>query len=279
MARRKTSRRTKAEPPEGLIVLPQGAVSAGLLRRGEMRAKQVAALAQFDPLTSAFDEVIVRFRGLASIGGLHPEIKHLLIDAERWIVEGIDRALSSADPHPLEEARLLLELEFLLRDFAATPTHIQEWAEVEEWNRQAKFGFGKLRQRDERRRGLDETMVVAARNYWITHSSDSHPKPIKDVTPAAPHWTYSLLSTLSDLLGHGWTTADVAEDCIVALGLELPENFADLPTDASDEARRRSHAVLNAHIADADFERIHQPSPKQQTPQKFWHGRGENNEG
>ena len=133
---------------------------------------------QLHPLTDAFDEVLEHLRVLSEIEGLDPELVHLLRDARRWLTAGVDRILSIPDPHSVEESRLLLELEYLLRDFAAEPAQLKKWVEAEGWKRPREFGFGKLREREEERRGLDEETVIAARDYWITHSVDSHPKPL-----------------------------------------------------------------------------------------------------
>ena len=176
------------------------ALRDGLAEHQRLRTTARHTLTAFDGLTEAFDEVLDRIAVLGQSGGLDPELAHLLSEAQRWVVAGVDRILSIPDPHSVEEARLLLELEYLLKDFAATPENIREWADAEDWNRQSKFGFGRLRQREEERLGLDALTVVAARNYWITHSTDSHPRPRSHAMPPASHWTFSLLNSMVDLV-------------------------------------------------------------------------------
>jgi hypothetical protein len=221
-------------------------------------------------MTAAFDEVLSHFSVLARTEGLDPELIHLLEDARRWVVSGVDRILSIGDPHSVDGARMLLELELLLCDFAATPENLQEWAAEQEWRRNAKFGFGKLREREEQRRGLDKDTVIAPRDYWITHSTNSHPKPLKDVTAPTSHWSFSLLNSLADLVGHAWSAVLAGRACVEASGVRVPAAFDDLPIASYLEFKDRSHRVLNSHIPDAAYEALSQPRPKQQSPRKFW---------
>jgi hypothetical protein len=221
-------------------------------------------------MTAAFDEVLAHFAVLTRSENLNAELVHLFEDAQGWIVSGVDRILSIDDPHSVDEARMLLELQLLLSDFAATPENVQEWAAEQEWRRQAKFGFGKLREREEQRRGLDKGTVIAPRDYWIVHSTNSHPKPLKDVTPPTSHWSFSLLNSLADLMGHAWSAVLAGRACVEASGAGLPSAFAALPISAYLEFKDRSHQVLNSHIPDDVYEAFSRPRPKQQTPRKYW---------
>lgn len=225
---------------------------------------------QLHPLTDAFDEVLEHLRVLSEIEGLDPELVHLLRDARRWLTAGVDRILSSPDPHSVEESRLLLELEYLLRDFAAEPAQLKKWVEAEDWKRPREFGFGKLREREEERRGLDEETVVAARDYWITHSVDSHPKPSSSETPPVHHWSFSMLSSLGDLILHAGSVVEAAAACVTAFGATIPQEFDGLPTSAYTESMSRTLGALHPDVSEAELDAIRQPHLKKRGTHKFW---------
>lgn len=126
--KKKTKSRSKAvdaRRDEGSSVL-----LSGIGERRRRRNHQYAQLLSFDPFTDAFDEILAHFDLLSRIEGLDPEIVHLLNDARDLVVTGVDSILSEASPHSVDEARKLLELEFLFHDFAGTPENLKEWSRL-----------------------------------------------------------------------------------------------------------------------------------------------------
>jgi hypothetical protein len=246
--------------------LPVGPLQSGLTKHTTRRHEQRNMLAGFSPLSVAFDEILIQLRVLSESEGLDVEIVHLLQEAQRWIVSGVDRILSEDGEHEIEESRKLLELEHLLKDFAACPEHIVEWKDAEPWKRPNKFGFGKLRGREEARQSLDEEMVIAARDYWITHSADSHPKPTSDEQPHYEDQSAALLTMLGDLLGHAISVVAAAEPCIEAQGTDVPAAFSDLSTTAINEAWRRMHTTLHSHIPEPIYQTLREPRARRSVP-------------
>lgn len=244
MSKKKISSRKSKPPATSRQGRRSGPLLSGLAERHRLRNAQSTALDRFDPLVDAFDETLARLRFLTEIHGLNSEIVHLLDDARVWVIDGVDHILSEPGPHTVEEARKLLEAEFLLRDFAAAPAHLSEWAEIESWNRPSKFGFGKLRQREEKRQRLDTDMVLAPRDYWIAHSIHSHPKPLNDVQATDPDPSSSLLNSLGDQMHHAWSVGDAAIVCIDAQGLTIPDGFSELSTAAYTYSTERIRQVL-----------------------------------
>jgi hypothetical protein len=242
--------------------IPDGPLKRGLAAHEDLRKAQHHGLADFAPLSLAFDEILTQLGILTETELLDDELVHLLREAQRWVVEGVDRILSEPEPHQAEESRKLLELEYLLRDFTATPENLRLWIDVESWNRYSKFGFGELRKRQEKRLQLDEAMVVAARDYWIAHSTSSHPGPSKDKRPSMGDSSYSLLTAFGDLMRHAQTVVGVAEVYVQSQGLIVPPDYSSLPSEASDEAWSRMHRVLHSSLSEEQFEALSEPRPR-----------------
>lgn len=245
--------------------LPPGPLKSGVAKRAARRQAHKSMLASFNPLSTAFDEILVQLDFLSSIDGLRPEISYLIEEARVWIISGVDRALAEETSNEIEEARKLLELEHLLLDFAATPSNLDEWMALEPWRRQSKFGFGELRKREEARQGLDKDMVIAARDYWITHSVHSHPKTPQDQAPQSPDESRSLLLLLCDLLGHAISVVHAAKECIDSQEINIPSEFAKLSTDAIETSWSKMHEVLHSHIPEDLLEATRNPHPRTQT--------------
>lgn len=257
MVNKKSKSNTKKQE---IIQIAPGVLKEALTKRSKIRKVQFYQFAKLAPLSSAFDEVLTQLNSLSETKDLDINIIYLLQEAQRWIIEGVDRILSS--PELAEEARKLLELEFLLLDFAYNPSSLDEWANAEDWNRQSKFGFGELRRREEKRQGLNETMVVAARDYWVTHSVNSHPKPLNVNISRKISKERTFLVSLVDLLEHAKSVVIVAEIYINAQELVVPKKYPALSTKAIQEAWKRTHSTLHSHIPPDKFEELRQPRLK-----------------
>jgi hypothetical protein len=238
----------------------------------QLRNQQRNALSSFSPLVEAFDEVLARLALLESTHGLHKEMGHLLHMAGSTVTAGIDHLLSVAEPHDVEEARMLMEIDFLLRDFGAIPAHIDEWATADDRNRQSKFGFGKLREREERRAGLPPESVFPEREQWAAHSVHSHPLPTKDLEPPLQHPSFSLLSALGDLFDHAFTVEDSGRKAVLAQTGSLPPGYEKMPRAAGVDFRTHLAEVLESHIAPGDLAELYSVRRKKSTPRKYWQG-------
>ncbi len=243
---------------------------SSLLESRHRRNIQYRQLLRFNPLSLAFDELLACLEFLSRINNLDPEIVHLLDVAQQWVIDGVDHILSQSDPDSPEESRKLLELEFLFRDFAATPDQLDIWKSMESWKRHKLFGFSELRKREEKRQGLDSETVLAQRDYWITHSIESHPKPIKDVRPITEDGTRSLLSSLGDILHHAASVVEAAAICVQAQGITIPDEFSQLSREAYQTCTDKIRTVLHSHIPDETYESLRQPRPQKQVSIEHW---------
>lgn len=244
--------------------LPPGLLKSGIGKRMARRQAQKSMFVRFDPLSKAFDEILVQLQFLSNLNELRPELSYLLEEAQGWIIGGVDRALAENASNEIEEARKLLELEYLLLDFAAVPSNLDEWMTIEPWKRQSKFGFGELRKREERRQELDDDMVIAARDYWITHSVHSHPKPPQDEPQPSPDQSRALLLLLCDLLGHGISVVHAAKECVESQGIKIPSDFVKLSTSAIETSWSRMQETLHSHIPEELLEATRNPHPRKQ---------------
>ena len=148
---------------------------------------------------------------------------------------------------------MLMEIDFLLRDFAATPIGIDDWATAEDFQRQRRFGFGQLRTREERRRGMPDDVVLPERDQWATHSVHSHPLPSKDVEPAPSHPSFSLLASLTDLLDHARNVTLSGRTVVLSVAGVLPPGYDEFPNTAGFEFRSKVSWLLESHIPSEDM--------------------------
>ena len=225
---------------------------------------------QLHPLTDAFDEVLEHLRVLSEIEGLDPELVHLLRDARRWLGGEVAQKVLQLQQQPGLLDRVWIRDREDAVDSGGEPAQLKKWVEAEGWKRPREFGFGKLREREEERRGLDEETVIAARDYWITHSVDSHPKPSSSETPPVHHWSFSMLSSLGDLVLHAGSVVEAAAACVTAFGATIPQEFDGLPTSAYTESMSRTFGALHPDVSEAELDAIRQPHLKKRGTHKFW---------
>ena len=266
-AKRGSARARRRARPEGVR---KGDLLRGLAARRKLRNEQRAALSGFPPIVEAYDEILTQIRTLASTAELHPEIVHLLNVAAETTISGFDHIMAVPAPHDVEESRMLMEIDFLLRDFAATPIGIDDWATAEDFQRQRRFGFGQLRTREERRRGMPDDVVLPERDQWATHSVHSHPLPSKDVEPAPSHPSFSLLASLTDLLDHARNVTLSGRTVVLSVAGVLPPGYDEFPNTAGFEFRSKVSWLLESHIPSEDMIALYDPRPKKQTPAKYW---------
>jgi hypothetical protein len=221
-------------------------------------------------LCEAFEEVISWGRALSSTPRLHPELAHLCDFIVETIVSGVDLILSLPDPHEVEQGRLLLETEYLLKEVAVDPSRLDEWAGLEDHLRANRFGFGELRRREEIRENLPAGMVLAARDHYRVHSTHSHPFPRSAVMPPAADPRMGLLSDLVDLLGHAWSVLTAAERAVAAVAGAESARTTRIDKELVSEVLGGLVVVLTPHISEGDLEATREPRPVKQAAEHFW---------
>lgn len=226
-------------------------------------------LEHFDPILGAFDEVIDVLNALRSSKSIPKEINDLIVDTQQWIIYGLDRSLSVQSGSELEEARKILETEFLLLDFTHRDESLENWKNIEPWKRQQEFGFGKLRQREEKRQDLSEDMVIAARDYWIHHSTQSHPHPHKKNRNKVFDPSREYLLLICDLLMHSVSLIDSAISYVKKVDPNVIGKISKLSFSKVYEVDMMKQKVLFEHISPEFYEATRQPRPKNITVENF----------
>lgn len=215
---------------------------AELRRREERRALHLFHLVTtYRVIFEGLSALREAFLWLARVPGLHPEISHLLVEAADRIVAGVEDLLGEANPRVLDASRFLMEVEFLFREFARTPDQLVAWMEAEPHQRNQRFGFGQLRQREERARGVPEGQVLPDYGEYRAHSVAVHPLPAGAAVGGAIDQTSGLFYDTGDLLQHAvrvWLVAlDAAAATTLDDGLPFDEPTPDLDTVDAAVAR------------------------------------------
>lgn len=110
---------------------------------------------------------------------------------------GID-AIFSGDQQTLNDsARVFMEVEVLLREWAIDIDRMEQWLTLDADDRHRTFGFGKVLNRVKQRLDVDDNLVMPERGEYQAHSANLHPSPNKD-TVLLP----SLSSQLYELVFH-----------------------------------------------------------------------------
>lgn len=223
-----------------------------------------------DGLTEIFDNILKFAHTLASTPQAHPELKHLCEFIIVCLTTGTDEILSRPDPRETEKARILLETEFLLRDFEVDPQRIEEWATAEAHRRSQLFGFGELRKRTQARQGTPPDMVLVERDHYRTHSVHSHPFPLSDVAPAAPDRKLGMLADLGDLATHAYKALQAAAAALSAAGADVTGAMAEVDLSEIEDGLGRIEWATTSHIPADELAALLDPVPKKRTARRFW---------
>jgi hypothetical protein len=140
-----------------------------LLSRAETnRAVRLRALSTTTKQLRALEEILTYTRELESYCGSEEHVSRLaflLRRAHGDFATAIDALLSGFHKTVLDSMRDVMEIEFLLRDFALNHSHIAEWLTASEKVRRAKFQAGSLRQRYATSRGQAPPDMPEATDY------------------------------------------------------------------------------------------------------------------
>ncbi|MCW2855451.1 MAG: hypothetical protein JWR52_1066 [Marmoricola sp.] len=166
----------------------------------------------------------------------HNEVAGLLQSAAWKLDDGVRSILGAPPPRVVDEARFLMEIEFLLRDFALDPRRIDEWTSLDLWERNNKYGFGKSRRRVETALGLPDGQSLPDKVEYSIHSAEVHPQPAHQKHPEATttEQRQALLDAdLSDLAIHGWRVLTAFCGNADRFVTEDPEEDIELSLDLS----------------------------------------------
>ncbi|WP_147452189.1 hypothetical protein [Corallococcus sp. CA041A] len=100
----------------------------------------------------------------------------LIARTTAYFAVGLEASLSGMHSVVHDSMRGVMEIEFLLRDFAASPSHVEEWLTWSEKTRRKKFDPRVLRQRHADRLGKEVQDVSEAVDYKA-HSQMIHVTP------------------------------------------------------------------------------------------------------
>jgi hypothetical protein len=159
----------------------------------------------FDGLSQLYGALL----WLARLPGVDDDVAYLLREAAQQVVSGMESMLAEPDPRVLDEARRLMEIEFLFFEFTRSPERLDVWRAVSERERTQEFGFDVLRQREEIAQGIPAEKVLFDQEEYRMHSSAVHPQPLsRRLSVSPPDLATGLFYDAGDLLHHAsrvWT--------------------------------------------------------------------------
>ena len=110
-----------------------GSLAEELSERNERRGLHLFHLVtMLRPLFDGLSQLREALLWLARAPDVEGEIANLLREAAREVLSGLESMLADPDPRVLDEARHLMEIEFLLLDFSRTPERLDVWRDLSE---------------------------------------------------------------------------------------------------------------------------------------------------
>lgn len=219
-----------------------GSLADDLSGRNERRGLHLfILLTHLRPLYDGLAQLREAMLWLSRRPGIDDDIAGLLREAAQQVVSGIETMLSEPDPRVLDEARHLMEIEFLFRDFARSPERLHMWRRLSDDQRTQQFGFAALRTREERALGVDGGHILFDEEEYRFHSLSVHPQPLGHRRPLpSPDETTGLFRDAADLLHHAsrvWDAGRAAAD-VARSGRAGSRDTEWPPLDAVDAARQ-----------------------------------------
>lgn len=198
-------------------------------------ARLLDATLYASPLLRGLASLIEHFDTIAGMSDLDPDIAGLFRQASDATYEGIKTCIYAPGPRIMDQSRLLMEVEFLLRDLTARPHSVGEWRDADGFRRNQRFGFGQLRSRRERDLNVEPGRVLPDRDEYRVHSMLVHPRParelsVPDETPDARR--RDLLFDLADLFDHAMRVLRAAGPAIQEFSDSAD---VDAPPEGTDE--------------------------------------------
>ena len=110
---------------------------------------------------------------------------------------GIDAILSGDQQTLNDSARVFMEVEVLLREWAIDIDRMEQWLTLDADDRHRTFGFGKVLNRVKQKLDVDDNLVMPERIEYQAHSANLHPSPDEDAVSLS-----TLSSQLTELVVH-----------------------------------------------------------------------------
>ena len=110
---------------------------------------------------------------------------------------GIDAVISGDQQTLNDSARVFMEIEVLLREWAIDLDRMEQWRTSDADDRHRTFGFGKVLNRVKQKLDVDDNLVMPEWGEYYVHSGNLHPSPNED-TISLP----TLSSQLTELVVH-----------------------------------------------------------------------------
>ena len=110
---------------------------------------------------------------------------------------GIDAILSGDQQTLNDSARVFMEIEILLREWAIDLERMERWLALDPNNRHRTFGFGKVLNRIKQKLDVDDNLVMPEWGEYQAHSANLHPSPDEDAVSLS-----TLSSQLTELVVH-----------------------------------------------------------------------------
>jgi hypothetical protein len=173
------------------------------------------------------------------------ELADLIDQAKDHCARGLEAALAGDELLATITGRLLMEIEFLIMDFAFDPARVVEWTDSEPHVRAKRFSFAETRKRLEKAKDIPAGYSLPDRAEYQSHSLGAHPSPRAAVT-TPPDWTLEFFFSVGDLLGHLARVLDAIR--ILAEVLEL-KPLSDALDEPSDGQLRGALEQINAMTA------------------------------
>jgi hypothetical protein len=222
-----------------------GPLGTALATNQRRRVDQTTMLTtDHDTFLRAIGQVMGRLNWLADLSGIHPELQYLVRSAAELLARGVEDLLAYPEPRDAAEARLLMEIEVLMRLFARHPDELNNWVDIEHYRRNQKYGFGKLLEREGMEREIPSDHVLKERDEYRTHSSSLHPIPSDEqLAPIGDELT-DMFSSLGDLLQHGVRTFDA---CSLAVAECSPTATLRRPMPTAPDLDRSLGLIKRFH--------------------------------
>jgi hypothetical protein len=181
-----------------------GSLADELSQRNERRGLHLFHLVtMLRPLFEGLSQLREAMLWLARTPGIDADVANLLREAAREVLSGTESMLADPDPRVLDEARHLMEIEFLFLDFSHTPERLDVWRDLAEPERREQFGFETLRQREEKAQGIPPERSLFEVEEYRLHGSTFHPRPLSPGARVSPPDAASgLFYDAADLIHH-----------------------------------------------------------------------------
>src|SRR3954454_18859192 len=156
-----------------------GSLAEDLSMRNERRGQRLFHLVtRMRPLFEGLSQLREALLWLPGAQDVDAEIANLLRGAAREVLTGLESLLAEPDPRVVDQARHLMEIEFLLLDFSRAPARLDVWRGLSDPERSKKFEFDALRRREEKAQRIPPQRSLFEREEYRLHSSTVHPRAL-----------------------------------------------------------------------------------------------------